>query len=309
MSKHVVVLMGGLSAEKEVSLVTGAAMVKAVEALGFKATPLNPDFDLPAKLSSLKPDVVLNALHGTYGEDGAIPGLLESMNIPYSHSGIAASALAMNKSKTKILMQHYGVRSPKEIILTVEELTKIILSGCEPMERPFVVKPISEGSSVGVAIVTNGVEGWFNQDKWKPGATLLVEEYIAGQEVSAVVLDGKAIGVLELRPKSGFYDYTAKYTDGMTEHVFPAELPEDIYNMAMEWAALTHNTLGCRTISRSDFRYDPKRGHEGLYLLEINTHPGCTPLSIVPEVAAKYGVSFEQLIAKLLEDAKCDLCP
>lgn len=307
MNKHVVVLMGGLSAEREVSFMTGKAMVDALKALGYKVTAVDPDVDLAVKLLELKPDVVLNALHGTYGEDGSIPGLLEVMKIPYTHSGVTASALAMDKSKTKALLRQYGVRSPKEVIMTVNELAKLSEVGKEPMARPFVIKPISEGSSVGVVIVKDDTEAWFSPEEWKPDAVMLVEEYIPGQELSSVVLRGKAIGVLELRPKFGFYDYKAKYTDGVTEHIFPAELPSNVYAMAMEWAATAHNILGCRTISRSDLRFDPARGVDGLYFLEINTHPGCTPLSIVPEVAAKQGTSFEQLVKYLLEDAKCEL--
>jgi len=306
-NKHIVVLMGGLSAEREVSLVTGRAMVDALHKLGYMVTAVDPNTDLALKLSELKPDIVLNALHGTYGEDGSIPGLLEVMNIPYTHSGVTASAIAMDKSKTKALLRQYGVRSPAEVMLTVDELEKMALAGKEPMARPFVIKPLSEGSSVGVIIVMEGTKDWFHKDKWKQGARLLVEEYIPGQELSAVVIRGKAMGVLELRPRFGFYDYKAKYTDGVTDHIFPAELPDGVYKAAMEWAAVAHNSLGCRTVSRSDLRFDPTRGADGLYFLEINTHPGCTPLSIVPEVAAKQGISFEQLVGYLLADAKCEL--
>ena len=299
--------MGGLSSEREVSLVTGGAMMDALKRLGYNPISLDPGRDVAEKLSELRPDIVLNALHGTYGEDGAIQGLLECMGIPYTHSGLTASAIAMDKAKTKSLLRQYGVKSPKEVLLTVDELKDIYNKGDEPMPRPFVIKPVSEGSSVGVVVVMEGSKTWFHPEKWKPGARLIVEEYIAGQEISAVVLRGKAFGVLELKPKDGFYDYNAKYTDGITQHIYPADIPKSAYDLAMHYAEIAHNILGCRTVSRTDFRYNNIYGDEGLYLLEINTHPGCTPLSIVPEVALNHGVSFDQIVQWLLEDSKCEL--
>lgn len=304
--KKIVVLMGGLSAEREVSIVTGNAIMESLKRHGYNPISIDPTRDLAGTLYDIKPDVVFNGLHGTYGEDGAIQGVLELMGIPYTHSGVAASAIAMDKSKTKSLLRQYGVNSPKEAVFTYEELHDLYKNGKDPMPRPFVVKPLSEGSSVGVVIVRDSKDGWFYPDRWKVNSKLLVEEYIEGQELSSAVFKNKALGVLELRPKEGFYDYKAKYTEGMTDHIYPAEVPKKVYDLAMEWAEKAHNVLGCKTVSRSDFRYNG-RDEEGLYFLEINTHPGFTPLSIVPEIAGHHGISFDELVKKLLEDARCEL--
>lgn len=304
--KKIAVLMGGLSAEREVSVVTGNAIIASLKRQGYNPIPIDPTRDLAKTLYDIRPDVVFNGLHGTYGEDGAIQGILELMGIPYTHSGITASAIAMDKSKTKSLLKQYGVKSAKEVIFTYEELHELYNKGQEPMERPFVIKPLSEGSSVGVVIVRGENDVWFHHNKWKANSKLLVEEYIADQELSVAIFNNKALGVLELRPKQGFYDYKAKYTEGMTDHIYPAEVEKRVYDLAMQWAEKAHNILGCKTVSRSDFRYN-SREEEGLYFLEINTHPGFTPLSIVPEIASYHGISFDELVKKILEDASCEL--
>lgn len=305
-NKHVVVMMGGLSSEREVSLKSGASVVKALNELGYRVTALDTSYDVAIQLEKLKPDIVFNALHGTYGEDGVIPGILEMMKIPYTHSGVMASAIAFNKSKTKDIVINYGVRVAKGLMIKIEDLKNIIASGSNPIPRPYVIKPNQQGSSIGVHIVHTNDE-FPDLSSWTFSNDILVEEYIPGKELSVAVFAGKAIGALELNPKHGFYDYEAKYTDGVTDHIFPADVPPAVYKQALEYAEKVHNILGCRTMSRSDFRYDPNRGDEGLYFLEINTHPGFTNLSIVPEIAEKTGTSFKELVAYLIQDATCEI--
>lgn len=304
MTKRVAVLLGGKSAEREVSFSSGKSIVAALKALGHEAIEIDPDENLCEVLKKIKPDAVYNSLHGTYGEDGAIPGMLEVLGIPYTHSGVVSSAIGMNKCFTRRMLEHYGVRFPKGIVVKVADL----LAGEEPMPRPYVIKPISQGSSVGVYIIKEKGTNFADQQSsnlWSYGDEALVEEYIPGQEISTAVINDNAIGTLELRPKSGLYDYEAKYTDGKTEHIYPAELPENIYQESLAFAQMAHRVLGCRTISRSDMRYNPSDGK--LYFLEINTHPGFTNLSIVPEVAAKNGISFEKLVGMILNDAQLEL--
>ncbi|MDF3047476.1 MAG: ddlA [Candidatus Midichloriaceae bacterium] len=304
MTKRVAVLMGGKSSEREVSLNSGKSIVAALKSLGYEVFEIDPSHNLLELLSKSKPDVIYNALHGTYGEDGAIPGLLEVLGIPYTHSGIEASAVGMNKWLTRIMLENCGIKFPEGKKVKVADL----LSGIEPMKRPYVIKPISQGSTVGVYIIKDGDPSFADQQSttpWKYGEEALVEEYIPGQEISTAVISGKAIGSLELKPLSGFYDYESKYTDGKTEHIYPANLPEDIYKESLRFAEIAHNILGCRCVSRSDMRYNPEKCM--LYFLEINTHPGFTNLSIVPELAEKNGIPFEKLVSIILADAKLEL--
>ncbi|MCE2991554.1 MAG: D-alanine--D-alanine ligase [Candidatus Jidaibacter sp.] len=304
MIKRVAVLMGGKSSEREVSLNSGKSVVAALRRLGHEVFEVDPSTSLPESLVKIKPDVIYNSLHGTYGEDGAIPGLLEVLGIPYTHSGVEASAVGMNKWLTRILLENYGIRFPEGKKVKVADL----LSGLEPMKRPYVIKPISQGSTVGVYIIKDGDPAFAEQqatNPWSYGEEALVEEYIHGQEISTAVILDKAIGSLELKPLSGFYDYESKYTDGKTEHIYPANLPEDVYKESLKFAEIAHKMLGCRSVSRSDMRYNPENG--GLYFLEINTHPGFTDLSIVPELAEKNGISFEKLVGIILADAKLEL--
>lgn len=304
--RHIAVLMGGLSPESEVSEMSGKSVIAALKELGEKFTVINPTRNLAEQLRAVNPDVVFNALHGNYGEDGAIPGVLEAMNIPYTHSGILASAIAFNKQMTKDVVSVKGVRTPKAIYLSKEELVKMLESGKEPMARPFVIKPNQQGSSIGVYIVKEDSEFSFDAKSWNYG-DIIVEEYIAGKEISTVVFNDKALGVLELRPTVDFYDFNAKYTDGVTEHIYPAEIPDFAYQQALDFAQIAHRALGCRTMSRSDLRFDPARGEEGMFFLEINTHPGFTHLSIVPDIAARHGYQFKDLVVQLLKDAKCEI--
>jgi len=294
MAKHVAVLKGGWSAEREVSLNSGAACAKALRELGYKVTEIDVKPDIAEVLAKLKPDVAFNALHGTFGEDGCMQGVLEMLKIPYTHSGVLASALAMDKPMAKKIFAAAGLLCPKGKTLTREELLK-----GEPMKRPYVVKPANEGSSVGVHIMQEGDNRPLIVDD---GDYWLVEEYIAGREITVAVLNDKPLGVTEIRPKSGFYDYTNKYTDGKTEHLCPAPLAKDRYEEVMQLALKAHQALGCRGLSRADFRYDEKQ----FYLLEVNTQPGMTALSLSPEIAASVGISFNQLVKSLVDNARLD---
>jgi D-alanine-D-alanine ligase len=296
MTQHIAVLKGGWSAEREVSLNSGAACAKAVRELGYKVTEVDVKPDVAEVLAKLKPDVAFNALHGTFGEDGGMQGVLEMLQIPYTHSGVLASAVAMDKPMAKTVFEAAGLRCPKGKTLTRAELLK-----GEPMKRPYVVKPAAEGSSVGVHIMQEGDNRPLSQilsagDYW------LVEEYIPGREITVAVLNDKPLGVTEIRPKSGFYDYTNKYTDGKTEHLCPAPLPKEQYDEVMQLALAAHRALGCRGLSRADFRYDEKN----FYLLEVNTQPGMTALSLSPEIAAHAGIGFNQLVKSLVDNARLD---
>ena len=300
---HVVVLMGGWSAEREVSLVSGEGVAKACEALGHRVTRIDMDRDVALRLHEAKPDVVFNALHGSPGEDGTIQGMLDLMGIKYTHSGLATSVIAIDKQLTKNELVPHGIRMPDGKIVKSESLFE-----GDPMARPYVVKPVNEGSSVGVAIVTN--EGNYGnpigrdvEGPWAHFEELLAEPFIRGRELTTAVVGDRALGVTELRPKSGFYDYDAKYTDGMTQHVCPAEIPSDIAGACMDMALSAHRLLGCKGTSRSDFRWDDEKGVDGLYLLEVNTQPGMTPLSLVPEQAKLVGMTYEGLVQTIIDEA------
>ncbi len=305
---HVVVLMGGWSSERAVSLKSGAGIAAALERLGHRVTPLDMGRDVAAQLAALKPDVVFNALHGAPGEDGSVQGLLELMGIPYTHSGVTASAVAIDKQMTKAVLTAAGIRMPAGRIVESESLF-----ASDPLPRPYVLKPNAEGSSVGVAIITEGsnVGNPIRRDAagpWRDFAELLAEPFIPGRELTVTVLDGQALAVTELAPKSGFYDYDAKYTDGLTEHRVPAPIHRQAYAEALAMAQAAHQALGCAGITRSDFRYDDTAGEPGdLYLLEVNTQPGMTPLSLAPEQAAHCGMSFDELVARILACARVEV--
>ncbi|RIK95475.1 MAG: D-alanine--D-alanine ligase [Proteobacteria bacterium] len=290
--RHIAVLMGGWSAEREVSLVSGKAVSKALGELGFSVSEIDVQRDIAAVLARLKPDVAFNALHGRWGEDGAIQGLLEILNIPYTHSGVLASAVAMDKPVAKHLFAGVGIPCAEGRVLSRDDLLQ-----AEPMARPFVVKPLNEGSSVGVHIVQPG-DDWDLSDT---PARVLVERYIPGREIQVAVMDGRALGAIEIRPKSGFYDYAAKYTVGLAVHVMPAPLAAKAYDRVLDYAERAHRVLGCRGVTRSDFRYH--EAEDEFYILETNTQPGMTPLSLVPEIAAHKGISFANLVAWLVDDA------
>jgi D-alanine-D-alanine ligase len=303
MSKRVAVLMGGRSAEREISLVTGAACAEGLSAKGYDVSRIDVGASLPGLLAALepRPDAVFNALHGHFGEDGRIQGLLDLMGLPYTHSGLLASALAMDKPIAKRLFAAAGLRCPEGIVVRRDDLAK-----GDPMARPFVMKPPAEGSSVGVRIMRQG-DNIAPEDGWSFGQEVLVERYVPGRELTVAIMDGEALAVTELRPHNGFYDYEHKYTAGRTEHLVPAPVPPDVAKEAARMSVAAHVALGCRGVTRADLRYDDtKPGTAGLYLLEINTQPGMTPLSLVPEQAAYRGISFPDLVAWMVEHAQCD---
>ena len=307
--KHVAVLMGGWSAEREVSLVSGAGVAKALEEEGYTVTAVDVQRDLNGLVAALndpRPDVVFNALHGRGGEDGTIQGILEFLGLPYTHSGVRASAIAMDKAMTKRVLDSVGVRSPRGIVLTKGELT----GGAHPMPAPYIVKPVDEGSTVGVTLVREGQNSPVG-DAWTFGERALVEEFIPGRELTVAAMgaggtDTRALTVTEIVFEAQVYDYTAKYSAGHAVHTLPARIPDAVAEEAKRLAVLAHETLGCRGVSRSDFRWDEsKPGTEGLYFLEINNQPGMTPLSLVPEQAAHVGISYGALVSWLVENAAC----
>jgi D-alanine-D-alanine ligase len=301
---HVVVLMGGWSSEREVSLTSGRGVAAALRERGWSnVSELDMDRNVAQLLTAMRPDVVFNALHGTPGEDGTVQGMLELMDIPYTHSGVETSVIAIDKELTKMVLVPHGIRMPSGRVIESESL----FSG-DPLDRPYVLKPVNEGSSVGVAIVTT--DGNYGQPigrevpgPWREFDRLLAEPFVKGHELTVAVLDGEALCVTELKPKVGFYDYDSKYTDGLTEHICPAEIPDEIADAMMNMAADAHRLLGCRGASRSDFRWDEEQGEAGVFLLEVNTQPGMTPLSLVPEQARKRGISYGELVERLITDA------
>ena len=300
---HIAVLMGGWSAERPVSLMSGTGVADALESLGHRVTRIDMDHDVALRLAEAKPDVVFNALHGSPGEDGTVQGMLDLMGLPYTHSGLATSVIAIDKQLTKQALVPHGIPMPGGRIVATEELFER-----DPLPRPYVLKPVNEGSSVGVAIVTD--EGNYGNPitrdatgPWQEFDELPAEPFIRGRELTTAVLGDRALAVTELRPKSGFYDFDAKYTEGLTEHVCPAAIPEDIAEACKAIAVAAHQRLGCRGASRSDFRWDDSQGVEGLFLLEVNTQPGMTPLSLVPEQARAVGMSYPQLVQWIVDEA------
>jgi len=300
---HVAVLMGGWASERSVSLMSGEGVAKALESRQHRVTRIDMDRNVAARLAETNPDVVFNALHGVPGEDGTVQGMMDLMGIPYTHSGLVTSVIAIDKELTKHALVPHGIPMPGGRIVRSEELYE-----GDPLARPYVLKPVNEGSSVGVAIVT--ADGNYGNPigreatgPWQQFDSLLAEPYIRGRELTAAVLGGRALLVTELVPKSGFYDFDAKYTDGMTEHVCPANIPHEIEKLCLDYALRAHRLLGCRGTSRSDFRWDDERGEEGLFLLETNTQPGMTPLSLVPEQARHCGIDYAELVEIVIEDA------
>lgn len=301
MSKHVAVLMGGWSAEREVSLRSGAACAAAAERAGYRVTRIDVQRDIATVLQNLKPDVALNVLHGRPGEDGTLQGVLEVVGIPYTHSGVLASSLAMQKDLAKIMLKAAGVPVPEGMVVSRFEAAKQHL-----LQRPYVIKPIAEGSSVGVFIVTDThahpPQELFRED-WVFGEMVLCERYIPGKELTCAVMGEEALGVIEIVPKVRFYDYEAKYAPGGSEHVLPAKISPDVYEEVRHLTLAAHRALGCRGVTRADFRYDEAAGKQGLACLEVNTQPGMTETSLVPELAAHAGISFEELVRWMIEDA------
>jgi D-alanine-D-alanine ligase len=306
MTKHVAVLLGGWSAEREVSLSTGTACANALESVGYRVTRVDVQRDVATRLAELKPDAVFNALHGPCGEDGRIQGLLELLQLPYTHSGVLASALAMKKDAAKVVLAAAGVPVPDGVTVHRLEAAKRHV-----LPPPYVVKPVSEGSSVGVIIVREDRSHppqELGREDWPYGDLVLVEKYIAGRELTCAVMGDRALDVIDIRPATGvFYDYDAKYAKGGSIHVLPAEIKPNVYQRVRELALTAHQALGCRGVSRADLRYDDTPNGTGeLVVLEVNTQPGMTETSLVPEIAAYAGYSFGELVKWMVEDASLD---
>ena len=301
----VAVLLGGWSAEREVSLSSGKACTDALERAGFKAVPIDVTREtIFSVLQELKPDVAFNALHGKWGEDGCCAAVLETLQIPYTHSGVLASSLAMHKEKSKAVFRAAGIPVAESRLVPLEEVAE-----SHPIAPPYVVKPVAEGSSVGVHIVLSGANGPARavlEERNIFGSHAMVERFVAGKELTCAVIGGKPLGVIDIVSKSSsWYDYTAKYAPGGSQHILPAQIPADIYEKCQEYAAMAHDALGCRGVSRADFRYD-QDGSGELVLLEVNTQPGMTGTSLVPELAAHAGQSFEELVTWMVNDASVD---
>lgn len=299
---HVAVLMGGVSAEREVSLVSGEACVRALEERGYRVSRVDAGHDLARRLAELRPDRIFNALHGRLGEDGRVQGLLDLMGLPYTHSGVLASAVAMDKPMAKLIFRGIGLRCAEGVETTLGRLGDGL-----PLPAPVVVKPAAEGSSIGVTILLDDdSRPLFERNDYDPTARVLVERYVPGRELTCGVMGDRPLAVTEIRPAQGFYDYRAKYTEGCAVHDVPAQLDSPLYAKVMDWALRAHRALGCRGVSRADFRFNPEEGEDGLYILEVNTQPGMTPLSLVPEQAAHCGISFGELVDWLVMEATCD---
>ena len=301
---HVAVLMGGWSNERAVSLNSGEGVAKALESRGHRVTRIDMDRNVAHHLATAAPDVVFNALHGVPGEDGSVQGMLDLMGIPYTHSGMVTSVIAIDKELTKQRLVPHGIPMPTGTIVTSESIF-----AADPLPRPYVLKPVNEGSSVGVAIVKadgnyGNPIGRDSVGPWQDFKELLAEPFIKGRELTVAVLAGRALAVTELEVVSGgFYDYEAKYTDGMTVHVCPANVPEAIAARMKKLALDAHNLLGCKGVSRSDFRWDDELGEAGIFLLEVNTQPGMTALSLAPEQAKACGIDYAELVEQIVEEA------
>jgi len=304
--KHVAVLMGGLSAERSVSLRSGAACALALEGEGYRVSRVDVDRDLSDALTHLKPDVAFNALHGRFGEDGVVQGILEMLQIPYTHSGVLASSLAMQKDRAKAVMKAAGVPVAEGITISRFEAAK-----AHVMKPPYVVKPVNEGSSVGVILVredrSHPPQELARAD-WPYGDVVLVERYIPGRELTCAVMADRALGVIDIQPAAGnFYDFESKYAKGGSIHVLPAKILPNIYHLVQKLALTAHQSLGCRGVSRADFRYDDTPNGTGeVICLEVNTQPGMTETSLVPELAAHEGIGFGELVRWMVEDASCE---
>lgn len=299
--RHIAVLLGGISSEREVSLTSGKACADALEGQGARVSRIDAGRDLGEALARLNPDVVFNILHGQWGEDGCVQGVLETLGVPYTHSGVLSSALAMDKAKAKAVMRAAGVEVPGGGLFDRHEVARRHV-----MEPPYVVKPNAEGSSVGVFRVFEGANSppqMVVAEDWTFGDEVMVEPYVAGKELAVAVMGDRALTVTEIVSPTGFYDYDAKYGEGGSSHIVPADMPPQTFEKALRQAELAHRALGCRGLTRSDFRYDDLK--DVLVLLEVNTQPGMTPTSLAPEQAAHVGIGFDELVRWIVEDASC----
>jgi len=303
LNKHIAVLMGGNSSEREVSLSSGRNVLNALGEIGFKTTSIDCTGDFVSLLRNINPDICFNALHGKGGEDGAIQSILEQERIPYTHSGVVSSILAMNKMYSKNLFIKHNINTPAHQIIKINKLTEI------EFNLPFIIKPINEGSSKGVYAILSESDksNLINiQNSWIYGDEVLIEDYIKGKEITCSVYEDKATEVMEVVTRNNFYDYEAKYSDGASHHIIPAKIPSSIYKLTQEVALKVHKIFGCKGVTRSDFRLNQELDSKGLFILEINTQPGMTPTSLVPELLSKDGVTYCELVLSLLEDASCN---
>lgn len=303
-SRRIAVLLGGRSAEREVSLVSGRACAEALRVEGFEVVEIDAKDDVARDLAQTAPDAVFNALHGRWGEDGCVQGLLEMLRLPYTHSGVLASALAMHKERAKDVFRAAGLPLAASIVVDRRQA-----SARHAMEPPYVVKPVNEGSSVGVFIIRKGDNrppGELGSESWSLGEMVMVEEFVPGRELTVAVMGEHALGVTEIVPRTAFYDFEAKYAPGGSDHVLPARISEQVAHDAMDIAVRAHKALGCRGVSRADFRFDDAANRHRLILLEVNTQPGMTPTSLVPEQARHVGMDFCGLVRWIVEDASCD---
>ncbi|CAN7345871.1 D-alanine--D-alanine ligase [Rhizobium sp. LjRoot98] len=305
MSKHVAVLMGGFSSERPVSLSSGAACADALEAEGYRVTRIDVDRNVASVLANLRPDVAFNALHGPFGEDGTIQGILEYLEIPYTHSGVLASALAMDKAQAKLVAAAAGIPVAEARVMDRHDF-----GSAHPMKPPYVVKPVREGSSFGVVMVKEDQSHppqIVTSSEWRYGDRVMVERYVHGREFTCGVMGDTALGVTEVIPQGhAFYDYDSKYVKGGSKHVIPADILPNIYQKIQTLSVMAHQAIGCRGVSRSDFRFDDRFSAEGeLIWLEVNTQPGMTPTSLVPEMAVHAGHTFGEFLKWIVEDASC----
>lgn len=298
--------MGGWSAEREVSLATGEACAAALEKVGYKVVRIDADRTIASVLTDLKPDVVFNALHGKWGEDGTVQGILETLQLPYTHSGVLASSLAMDKQRAKAIFKAAKIPLAESKVVEIERA-----AAEHPMPLPYVIKPVAEGSSVGIRILEEGANGpaaGLLDERNFYGDEVMVERFIHGKELTCAVMGDVALGVIDIQPTVNFYDYAAKYEKGGSVHILPADIPDDVYQTVQKYAVAAHQALGCKGVSRADFRYDDRRdlGTGEIIMLEVNTQPGMTATSLVPELAEHAGHSFQELLDWMVQDASCD---
>ena len=301
---HVAVLMGGWSGEREISLKSGKGCAAALHREGFQVTELDTDRDIATILRDLRPDVAFNALHGAWGEDGAVQGVLETLDIAYTHSGVLASALAMNKEISKRLFAAAGLPVAEDRVVTRQQAAQDHI-----LSPPYVIKPLCEGSSLGVFLVLDKnapPPGELASGTWSFGERVMVERFIPGRELTCCVMGDRVLDVIDIVTDQGFYDYRNKYTPGGSQHLLPADIPEPVYRRVQEISLQAHNLLGCRGVSRADLRFDESIGGiEGVFLLEVNTQPGMTETSLIPDMAAHIGISYDRLVRWMVEDASC----
>lgn len=295
---HVALVYGGMSGERDVSLMSEPGFKTALLELGYKVTPIDMGHDFAEQIIKVNPDIVFNGLYGTYGEDGCLPGLLEILGIKYTHSGVLASSVGFNKEVSLEILAQNGIKTAKYKIVSKDDEIK-----GDPMPRPYVIKPISEGSSLGIEMIFEEDDFDFSKYQWLYGEKIIVQEYVKGREIQVAILNNKAIGLLEIIPlKRRFYDYDTKYQDGMAKHVIPVTIEKEIEDEIMRLSEKAHNCIDARNINRVEFLYDETKGKDGIYILEVNTNPGMTPLSIVPEICQFHGISYQNIINTLVQD-------